>query len=150
MNNISAHITYKEAVYSFKASQMGLINVPNDEQLANMKLVAEMCFEPIRLWYNRPLKINSFFRSPEVNKAVNGSPTSDHMKGCSIDFTAVSPEENLKIFNFIKENIIYDQVIAEGCEGNGCEWIHISYRKGMNRNQALKMKKINGVTTYYK
>lgn len=142
MNNISKHISYTEAVYSFKASQKGLINVPNDEQLANMKLVAEMCFEPIRLWWNRPLKINSFFRSPEVNKAVNGSPTSDHMKGHSIDFTAGNREDNLKIFNFVKENLIFDQVIAENGNSDGPDWIHISYRKSGNRNQALKLKQI--------
>lgn len=140
MNNISKHITYTEAVYSFKASQKGIINVPNDEQLANMKLVAEMCFEPIRLWWNRPLKINSFFRSPEVNKAVNGSPTSDHMKGCSIDFTAGNREDNKKIFNFAKEHLQYSQLIWEYGDDSGPDWIHISYLKNNLKNQVLRIR----------
>ena len=71
---ISEHITYFEAVNSEKATKLGLDNTPNAECLLAMKTVAVMCFEPVRKWYGKPIKINSFFRSPEVNKAVNGSP----------------------------------------------------------------------------
>jgi zinc D-Ala-D-Ala carboxypeptidase len=136
--NISEHITYYEATHSNKAVEKGLDNTPSAEQLENMKLVALMCFEPTRKWYGKPIHINSFFRSPEVNKAVNGSPTSDHPKGNSIDFTAGSREENLKIFNWMKANLIFDQLIWE----NDGEWIHVSFRKAMNRNQVLNLHQI--------
>ena len=134
--NISKHISFSEATHSDKAIKLGLDNTPNTEQLNNMILVATMCFEPIRLWYGKPIKINSFFRSEAVNKAVNGSPTSDHMKGHSIDLDAGSREENKKIFDFAKENLQFDQLIFE----NLGDWIHISYRREGNRNQVLNLK----------
>ncbi len=138
MENISEHITYKESIHSDKAVKLGLDNTPNDEQLINMKEVALMCFEPVRKWYGKPLEILSFFRSLLVNTAVNGSPTSDHLKGCSIDFTAGSREENLKIFLWCKANLIFDQLIWE----NDGRWIHISFRKTGNRNETLKLTQI--------
>jgi len=134
--NISKHITYEEGVYSFKASQLGLINIPNSTEFKAMKLVAEKCFEPTREWYGKAIKINSFFRSPEVNKAVNGSSTSDHMKGCSIDLTAGSKSENLKLFNWMKANLVFDQLIWE----NDGDWIHVSYKEAGNRKQVLNLK----------
>lgn len=138
MENISKHITYKEATHSNKAVELGLDNTPNAEQLERMKVVALMCFEPVREWYAKPIKINSFFRSPKVNKAVKGSPTSDHMNGCSIDLDAGSREENLKLFNWMKANLIFDQLIWE----NDGEWIHVSFRVGSNRNQVKNLTQI--------
>ena len=136
MTNISEHITYKEATHSDKAVKLGLKNEPDQDQLLAMATVAKMCFEPVRKWYGKPIKINSFFRSPEVNKAVNGSPTSDHMKGRSIDIDAGNREENLKLFLWMKSNLIYDQLIWE----NDGAWIHVSFRTGSNRNQVLNLK----------
>lgn len=138
MIEISKHISYSEATHSDKAIKLGLDNTPSTEHLVNMKDVALMCFEPLREWYGKPIKINSFFRSPEVNKAVKGSNTSDHMKGCSIDLTAESKEENLKLFVWMKANLIFDQLIWE----NEGEWIHVSFRKGQNRNQVLNLNQI--------
>lgn len=138
MENISEHISYAESIHSEKAISLGLDNTPNEEQLVRMREVALMCFEPLRKWYGKAIKINSFFRSPLVNKAVNGSPTSDHMKGCSIDLTAGSKEENLKLFTWMKANLIFDQLIWE----NEGAWIHVSFKKGQNRNQVLNLKQI--------
>ena len=75
---ISKHISYKEGVYSNTAIRRGISNDPNDEQLANMELVAEEVFEPLRTYIGGPIKINSFFRSPELNKAIGGSGKSQH------------------------------------------------------------------------
>lgn len=138
MEKISEHISYREATHSDKAVEKGLSNIPNDDQLEHMKLVAAMCFEPVRKWYGKPIKINSFFRSLEVNTAVNGSPTSDHLKGNSIDLTAGSREENLKLFTWMKANLIFDQLIWE----NDGAWIHISFRKGANRNEVKNLHQI--------
>lgn len=135
---ISEHITLHEATHSDTAVKKGLKNIPNAEQLENMKQVAVMCFEPVRKWYGKPLTINSFFRSPEVNKAVNGSKTSDHLKGNSIDLDAGSRAENLKLFNWMKSNLIFDQLIWE----NDGEWIHVSFRKGGNRNEVKNLTQI--------
>ena len=72
---ISKHVSYKEGVYSNTAIRRGIDNDPNEEQLENMKLIANEVFEPLRVWVGGPIKINSFFRSPELNTAIGGSKT---------------------------------------------------------------------------
>lgn len=134
-DNISAHITYLEATASPTALRMGIVNEPNVEQLANMKLVAEKCFEPLRKWYKKPIKVNSFFRCDELNKAVKGSPTSQHVKGMAIDLSAGTKAENKKLFDWIVANLDFDQVINE-CN---LTWIHVSYNPKGNRKQVLKI-----------
>ena len=78
---ISKHISYKEGVYSTTATRRGIDNEPDDEQLANMELIAEKVFEPLREYVGGPIKINSFFRSVKLNKAIGGSSKSQHCKG---------------------------------------------------------------------
>jgi zinc D-Ala-D-Ala carboxypeptidase len=137
---ISKHISYSEATHSDTAKSKGINNVPNEVQLAAMKLVAEKCFEPLREWYGKPIKINSFYRSAELNKAVKGSKTSDHVKGMAIDLDAGSNAENLKLFNWLKENAEFKQLIHEYGDKSGPEWVHISYDPKDLRTQLLYIK----------
>lgn len=146
MNNISEHITYKEATYSPTAIRNGIENTPNPETLERMKIVAVACFEPLRRWYGKPIKINSFFRCDALNRLVGGSKTSGHVKGDSIDIDAGSVEENKKIFDWAKANLKYDQLINEF----DYSWIHISFRLGDNRNESLEALKDARGKTYYK
>ena len=88
--SISKHISNKEGVYSRTALRLGIENEPNKEQLANMKLLAEEVFEPLRAYVGGPIKINSFFRSPELNKAIGGSTKSQHCHGDNPDWVHVS------------------------------------------------------------
>ena len=82
---ISEHVSYKEGVYSITATRLGVENIPNDEQLNNMELLAEKVFEPLREWVSGPIKVNSFFRGSELNRAIGGARKSQHMKGKAID-----------------------------------------------------------------
>jgi hypothetical protein len=136
VDRISEHISFNEATRSQIATRYGIPNIPNDVQLANMKIVAKACFEPIREWYGKPLIVSSFFRSEAVNKAVKGSKTSQHVQGKAIDVDAGSKEENKKIFDWAKSNLIYDQLINE----YDYEWVHISFDIGHNRNQSFEVK----------
>jgi hypothetical protein len=90
----------------------------------------------MRKWYGKPLKVNSFFRSKEVNKAVGGASTSQHLFGEAIDLTTGNKEDNKKLFEWAKKNLTYDQIINE----YDYSWIHISYRSGKNRMQVLSIK----------
>jgi len=131
---ISKHITLQEATESATALRMGINNVPNELELEAMKYVAENLFEPIREWYDKPIKINSFYRCLALNKAVNGSKTSGHVLGNSIDISAGNKVENKKIFDFIKlSGLNFDQVINE----YDYTWVHISLKKDKNRKQIL-------------
>jgi zinc D-Ala-D-Ala carboxypeptidase len=136
MERISKHISFIEATQSPTAVKLGINNNPNAEQLAAMQLVAEKCFEPLRLWYGKPIKINSFFRSDLLNRAVKGALTSQHKKGEAIDLDAGSKEENKKLFEWIKANLIFDQVINE----YDYSWVHVSYSNKKNRKQILIIK----------
>lgn len=136
MDNISKHISYLEATLSPTGQRKGIDNTPTSEQLANMKLVAEKCFEPLREWYGKPIKINSFFRCALLNKAVGGAKNSQHAKGQAIDMSAGTKQENKKLFDWCKANLTYDQIINEF----DYSWVHISFTNGKNRKQTLIVK----------
>ena len=111
---ISKHISDKEGVYSRTAMRLGIENKPNKEQLANMKLLAEEVFEPLRAYVGGPIKINSFFRSPELNKAIGGSTKSQHCHGQAIDLDDTFGRcTNAEMFEFIKKYLNFDQMIWE-------------------------------------
>jgi hypothetical protein len=136
MDKISDHITYDEATTSPTALRLGIENKPTESELQSMKIVANTCFEPLRKWYGKPIKVNSFFRCVELNKAIGGSKTSQHCKGEAIDMSAGSKEENKKLFDWCKANLKFDQLINE----YDYSWVHISFRSGLNRNQTLTIK----------
>lgn len=133
---ISEHITFEEAITSPTALRLGIDNQPNNLQLANMERVAEMCFEPLRLAYGKPIKVNSFFRCDALNKAVKGSKSSQHCTGEAIDITAGGKEENKKLFDWCKANLQFDQLINE----YDYSWVHVSYKLTGNRNMVLIIK----------
>tara|TARA_Y100000361_G_C11015824_1_gene266808 strand:+ start:126 stop:593 length:468 start_codon:yes stop_codon:yes gene_type:complete len=140
MQRISKNISYKEGVYSITANRLGLENKPNEKQLANMKTIAEKVFQPLREWVGGPVKINSFFRSPDLNKAIGGSKTSQHCKGQAIDFDDnFGYKTNAEMFKYIRENLDYDQMIWEFGDDENPNWVHVSYvSPEANRQRCLK------------
>lgn len=146
MENISANITYKEATKSETAIRKGIDNTPNEEQLKAMKLVAEKVFEPVRKWYGKPITISSFFRSEKLNKAIGGSSTSSHCMGEAIDMD--TDNDNLKLFNYIIENLDFDQVIYEFGDDNNPDWVHVGFKSKGNRKQVLRAIKVGTKTQY--
>lgn len=146
MKRISKHISYKEATGSNYAKQYGIKNKPDDEQVENMQLLAEKVFEPLREWVDAPIKVNSMFRSLELNTALKGSQTSSHMKGEAMDITSMGGKSNLEMFHWIKDNLDFDQLIWEF--GKEPKWLHVSYNKDKNRKQVLVTKKRGVYYTY--
>ena len=147
---ISKHISYKEGVYSNTAIRVGINNDPNDEQLENMELIANEIFEPLRVWIGGPIKINSFFRSPELNTAIGGSSKSQHCKGQAIDIDdTFGKATNAEMYYWIKENLDFDQMIWEFGDDENPNWVHISYVSSKdNRNRCLLAYKENKKTKY--
>jgi hypothetical protein len=147
---ISKHISYKEGVHSITAIRKGIDNEPNEEQLANMKLVAEKVFEPLRVFINGPIKVNSFFRSPDLNKAIGGSTKSQHCKGQAIDIDdTYGKATNAEMYWWIKENLDFDQMIWEFGNNDNPDWVHVSYvSPDKNRNRCLKAYREDGKTKY--
>ena len=137
---ISEHISYKEGVYSITSIRKGIDNTPNNEQLNNMELIAENIFEPLRSYVGGPIKINSFFRCPELNTAIGGSSKSQHCRGQAIDIDdTYGRMTNAEMYHWIKENLDFDQMIWEFGDDDNPNWVHISYVSlEDNRNRCLK------------
>ena len=148
--SISKHISYKEGVYSRTATRLGIKNNPNAEQMENMITIAEEVFEPLRAYVGGPIKINSFFRSPELNKAIGGSTKSQHCHGQAIDLDDTFGRcTNAEMFEFIKKYLDFDQIIWEFGDDNNPDWVHVSYvSPDKNRKRCLKAYKESGKTNY--
>ena len=145
---ISKHLSFEECTHSDLADQLKIINNnPNLSVIDNMKLLAEKVFEPIREHFNVPITISSMYRGLPLNNAVKGSITSQHCSGQAMDIDNSKPS-NKEIFDYIKKNLEWDQMIAEFPEKGLISWVHVSYSKTHNRNQILVSKKINGKTSY--
>lgn len=150
MIKISKHITYKEAIKSITAIRLGIENIPNDYELQNMELIAEKVFEPLRKAVNGPIKINSFFRNEELNKAIGGSSTSQHCQGRAIDIDDFYGYfSNSYMYHYIKNNLDFDQLIWEFGTDVDPDWVHVSYVSvDSNRKRCLQAYKENGKTKY--
>ena len=147
---ISKHISHKEGVYSITAIRRGIENTPNNEQLANMELIAKKVFEPLREWVGGPVKINSFFRSVKLNKAIGGSSKSQHCHGQAIDIDdTYKVVANSDMYDYIKNNLDFDQLIWEFGDDDNPNWVHVSYvSKEDNRNRCLKAYREQGRSKY--
>jgi len=150
MDRISKHISFEEATRSNTALRLNIDNTPSAYQLTNMCGVAQNIFEPLRDWVGGAIKINSFFRSDELNKAIGGSTKSQHCQGRAIDIDdTFGHKTNAQMFKYIKENLDFDQMIWEFGDDNNPNWVHISYvSKDENRNRCLKAYKENGKSKY--
>jgi len=140
MKKISNHISFKEATHSNYAKENGISNKPKAEHIKNMELIAEKVFEPLREWVDGPIKVNSMFRSEELNTALRGSHTSSHLNGNAIDITSMGGKTNLEMFHYIKDNLDFDQLIWYGA--GDPRWLHVSYENEKdNRKQVLVTKR---------
>ena len=129
------YFTLKELTRSTTATAKGIDNTPTPEVEKNLTLLVENVLDPLREIYGKPITVNSGYRCPELNKSVGGSKTSDHVKGFAADITGGSKEENERIFNIIKHNFHFKQLIDE----KGFSWVHVSYDPSNLKNQILKL-----------
>lgn len=150
MSKISKHISLREATESYTAKRKGIENIPSEYQLTNMADVAENIFEPLRKWVGGPIKITSFFRSEELNKAIGGSKTSQHCQGRAMDIDDVyGYKTNTEMYHYIKNNLDFDQLIWEFGNSDNPDWVHVSYvSKADNRKRCLKAERIKGKIVY--
>jgi hypothetical protein len=150
MIRISKHISYKEATRSATALRLGIENIPNEYQLQNMEMVAKKVFEPLREAVDAPIKINSFFRCEELNKAIGGSSKSQHCQGRAIDIDDIYGHvSNAFMYYYIKDNLDFDQLIWEFGTNDSPDWVHVSYvDEDSNRKRCLKAYREDGKTKY--
>ena len=149
--NISENISFKEATFSNTAKRLKIKNEPSETHLKNMKTIAEKVFQPLREWAGHPIRINSMFRCPELCYAIGSNgKTSQHTKGQAIDLSTLGEKSNGELFEYIKENLDFDQLIWEFGNNSNPKWIHVSFvNKKANRKRALRATKRGSQVTYY-
>jgi hypothetical protein len=148
---VSDYVSYSEVIRSATALRKNIDNSPNQEQLDKIIVLCKKVFDPLRRWVGGPVKINSVFRSVKLNAAIGGSTSSQHManKGAAVDIDDVYKNKtNVEMFYYIKDNLEFDQLIAEFPKDGKPRWLHVSYNEGNNRNRILIATKINKKTTY--
>ena len=142
-----------EVTRSETAKRRKIDNAPTDEHIENLKILAANIFQPMRDHFGKPIYISSGYRSEALNKAIKGSKTSQHCKGEAIDIdndNANNGVTNRDIFEFIRDNLKFDQLINEFPVKGNPSWVHVSYSKTQQRNQVLKAYKDSRNITRYK
>ena len=139
-------------IRSDMAKRKGVSNQPTPEHIENMKVLAEKIFQPIREHFGVPIYITSGYRSAALNKKIGGSKSSQHLTGEAMDIDmdgSGSKVTNVQIFKYIKDNLLFDQLIWEYGNSTNPDWIHVSYSTtGINRRQVLKATKGTFGTKY--
>ena len=150
---ISEHLDLSEVIRSETAKRHGISNMPTPEHIENFKKLAENVFEKVRNHFRCPIHISSGYRSKELNACTPGaSATSQHSSGEAIDIDMQGNSNgvtNKMIFDYIKDNLEWDQLIYEFGDDKEPSWVHVSYEStGKQRKQVLRATKVNGKTTY--
>jgi zinc D-Ala-D-Ala carboxypeptidase len=147
---LSENLSLAEVIRSETAKRKGVSNMPTPEHIENFKKLADNIFQPIRKHFGKPIHISSGYRSAALNKAIGGAASSQHCTGEAIDIdmdgTAIT---NAQVFNYIKDNLNFDQLIWEFGTTSNPDWVHVSYEStGKQRKQVLKAVKSGGKTSY--
>jgi hypothetical protein len=151
MTQLTANFSLEELVKSETALRKGLPNVPNEEQVGALRVLAENVLQPVREAFKKGVKVNSGFRAPDVNASVGGSRTSDHCKGQAADIE-IPGVANGDLAEWIKQNMKFTQLILEfytpGIPDSG--WVHVSYDSANLKCECLTATKQDGKTVYLK
>ena len=147
---LSKNLALAEVMRSETAKRKGISNMPTPEHIENFKLLAEKVFQPIREHFGVPIILSSGYRSKELNTAVGGALSSQHCTGEAIDIDMDGTTvKNAEVFNFIKDNLSFDQLIWEFGTDSKPDWVHVSYEStGKQRKQILKAVKSGKGTSY--
>lgn len=151
-DKICKYLTLGEVVRSESAKRNGISNLPTAEHLENMKALGVNVFDKIREHFGCPIGLSSAYRSEALNRVIKGSSrTSQHCKGEAFDIDAQIHGKitNKAIFDYIRQNLDFDQLIWEYGTDQEPDWVHVSYKKnGGNRKSILRCTKLNGEPHY--
>lgn len=136
---LSKNFHLSEFTRSQTASRQNILNVPNSLHIKALQLLCQKVLQPIRDHFDKPVIISSGYRSPELNRAIGGSPKSQHMKGEAADFE-IHGIDNYELAKWIEKNLNYDQLILEFYTGGNSGWVHVGYSP-RHLNQELTINK---------
>lgn len=120
---------------SATAKKLGIRNVPTADIIKNLNVLIDELLDPVREAWGKPIKVNSGYRCPKLNSVIpNASKTSQHMKGEAADLNAGNRTLNKMLFEYIRKNHEFDQLINE----SNYAWVHVSYVR-QNRKEVLSL-----------
>ena len=129
------HFTLGELTRSTTARRLGIDNTPPESAVRALYALVDNVLDPLRDAWGGPIRVTSGYRCQELNRAVGGTPTSQHQRGEAADITVGSRSANRRLLALIKQlDLPVDQCIDE----KGCRWIHVSHRSGRNRRLYMK------------
>lgn len=145
---LSPHFSMREMTRSETAARRGIDNTPPDDVRPALKILAMAVLEPVRAAFG-PVLVTSGYRSPELNKAIKGSPRSQHMLGQAVDFE-VPGVPNVRIAKWISTHLDYDCLILEFHDPADPQagWVHCSYVGQKNRKRLLRAQRVDGRIVY--
>ena len=149
MTQLTQNFSLHELIKSETALRHDMENNPGPVETGNLAELAGQVLQPIRDHFQKGVKVNSGYRSPDVNAKVGGSRTSDHCKGQAADIE-IPGVPNAELAEWIRDNLAFTQVILEfytqGVPDSG--WVHVSYDPANLKKQSLTAVKQDGKTVY--
>ena len=144
--NLTKNFTLQEMYKSTTAIRLGIDNTPSDIAVNNLTLLCKNVLQPLRDHIGESIRVSSGYRSPALNKKIGGSKSSQHCLGQAADISC--GERTAELYEYIKNNLIFDQIIWEFGDDHNPDWVHVSYSSTSNRKQCLRAYKINNKTIY--
>ncbi len=152
MPRLSKHLNLAEVIRSDTAKRLGIDNTPTAEHTANLAALAVAIFEPLREHFGAPIYISSGYRSKALNDATPGaSATSQHSSGEALDLDQDGKRNgvtNQMVFDYIRANLPFDQLIWEFGDDRNPDWVHVSYSRTRKRGQVLRAVREGGKAVY--
>jgi len=149
---LSKNLSLAEVTKSNTAKRLGIDNTPDDWEIENLRAIAKDVFQPLRDSFGVPIHVSSGYRCEKLNAKVGGSIRSQHVQGRALDLDAdvFGGCTNSQIFQFILNNLTFDQLIWEFGDQDDPDWVHVSYvRDGVNRGRCLKALRDDDGKVYY-
>lgn len=144
--NLTENFTLEEMYKSTTAIRLGIDNTPSDIVVKNLLQLCKKVLQPLREYMDESIKVSSGYRNPDLNKKIGGSKSSQHCLGQAADISC--GERTSEMYHYIKNNLIFDQLIWEFGTDENPDWVHVSYSSTNNRKECLRAYKINGKTVY--
>lgn len=133
---LSENFNLYEFIKSDTATKKGIVNIPGDAEIENLRKLCVRLLQPLRYLYSEAFVISSGYRNPELNKAVGGVANSQHVRGQASDIKVKEPRKLLA--KLLESGLDFDQAILYQDGKNN--FLHLSYNSGGNRQQTLYSK----------
>ena len=132
---LSKNFNLVELTKSQTAERKGIPNSPSPDHQENLRLLCERVLQPVRDHFNHVVSVSSGYRSPQLSAAIGSTSDSQHCQGMAADFEIYGTPNN-EVFNWIKNNLMYDQMILEYWtkDAPNSGWVHVAYNPDQEEN----------------